>query len=216
MNEHIAQGIKAVIFDHDDTLVGTIESKWAQHKQIARVHYGKRLLDEEIRQHWGKPLQELVCLLYGTNDVDEAMRLNTACRQDFPKRLFEATISVLKRIKSADKLVGIVTATSRLSFEHDLDSHHIPAELVDYKQTSEDTTFHKPDSRVFAPAVDWLEARGVKPAEVVYVGDGLHDMKAALGAGFSFLGVETGLVGSGEFSRAGAKSISSIKDLLDR
>lgn len=52
------------------------------------------------------------------------------------------------------------------------------------------------------------------PAEVLYVGDGLHDMRGALGAGFNFLGVETGLVTAKQFQMAGALSIPGIEHLI--
>ena len=47
----------------------------------------------------------------------------------------------------------------------------------------------------------------------MYIGDGLHDMRAATGAGFNFLGVETGLVTAEEFLAEDAKSITSIEYL---
>lgn len=214
MSSHIGEHIKAVLFDHDDTLVGTIGSKWDQHRHVAKTFYGKDLTDDELKAHWGKPLQELVCLLYGTDDVDQAMKHNLAHHEDFPKELFTATIPTLERLKQQDMLVGIITATSRFSFEHDLDLHKVPRKLIDYTQTADDTPFHKPDPKVFEPAITWLSKQGVKPEEVVYIGDGLHDMKAALGAGFSFLGVETGLVAADEFKAAGGKSIPSIAELI--
>jgi len=215
MSEHIGDHINAVFFDHDDTLVGTIAAKSDQHKHVARTYYDKDLSDEEISKHWGKPLQELVCLLYGTNDVDQAMTHNIAHHEDFQKNLFEATIPTLKNIKAAGKMIGIITATSRFSFEHDLELHQVPRDLLDYTQTADDTAYHKPDKRVFDPAISWLSDNGIKPEEVVYIGDGLHDMKAALGAGFSFLGVETGLVTSDQFKAENASSIPSIANLND-
>jgi len=212
--KHISDHIKAVFFDHDDTLVGTYRSKSAHHIYVAKMYYDKVLNEEEIRQHWGKPLRELVCLLYGTDDVDEAMRNNTACHEDFPKELFTATIPTLRRIKEQGRLIGIVTATSRFSFEHDLKLHNVPKELIDYKQSADDTDYHKPDPRVFEPALAWLSSQGIKPGEVLYVGDGLHDMKAAIGAGFNFIGVETGLVTADEFTSAGGNSVPTVADLI--
>jgi len=214
MSEHIGEQIQAVFFDHDDTLVGTIGTKWAQHKHVANKYYSKELTDEEIRLHWGKPLPELICLLYGTDDVETAMANNTACHQDYPKELFTATIPTLRHIRAAGKLIGIITATSRFSFEHDLTLHQIPRELLDYTQAADDTPFHKPDHRVFDPALTWLAERSVAPESVLYVGDGLHDMKAALGAGFNFLGVETGLVTAEQFTTEEARSIPTIADLI--
>ena len=211
---HIGEHIKAVFFDHDDTLVGTIGTKSAHHKYVAKTYYGIELTDNKIREHWGKPLQELVCLLYETDDVNQAMANNTACHTDFPKDLFAATIPMLIQLKNMGKVLGIITATSRLSFEHDLTLHKIPKDILDYTQTAEDTKYHKPDPRVFEPAVLWLEKNNIKPNEVLYVGDGLHDMKAAVGAGFNFIGVETGLVTKKQFKDAKTKSLRSIADLV--
>jgi HAD superfamily hydrolase (TIGR01549 family) len=215
MSEHIADNIKVVFFDHDDTLVDTIGTKWEQHKHVARTFYNKELTDEEIKEHWGKPLGELVCLLYGTDDVERAMAYNTATHEDFPKELFTATIPTLRHLKAAGKIIGIITATSRFSFEHDLTLHQIPRELLDYTQTADDTIYHKPDPRVFEPALEWLTEQQIRPNEVVYIGDGLHDMRAAVGAGFSFLGVETGLVTAEQFLVKNARSIPTIGNLID-
>jgi phosphoglycolate phosphatase-like HAD superfamily hydrolase len=213
MSDHIGKHIKAVLFDHDDTLVGTIGAKWDQHKHIARTYYGKDLTDAEISEHWGKPLPELACLLYETEDVEEAMARVIANHEAFPKELFAATIPILRHLKAAGKEIGIITASSRFSFEYDLDLHCIPRELLDYTQTADDTIYHKPDKRVFDPALSWLKSASIQPDEVIYIGDGLHDMKAALESGFSFLGVETGLVTAEQFKSAGALSIPSIASL---
>ncbi len=51
MDRLIGRHIKAVLFDHDDTLVAT----------------------DERREHWGKPLEQLVGLLYDTADIEQAM-----------------------------------------------------------------------------------------------------------------------------------------------
>jgi beta-phosphoglucomutase-like phosphatase (HAD superfamily) len=214
MSEHIADGIKAVFFDHDDTLVGTIRAKWAQNQYVARTYYGKELTDDEIKLHWGKPLQKMLCLLFGTDDAEDAMAKNMATHEAFPKELFAATIPTLRHIKAAGKLIGIITATSRSSFEYDLTLHGVPRELVDYTQTANDTAYHKPDPRVFEPAVVWLAERQVEPNEVVYIGDSLYDMEAALGAGFAFLGVETGIVTAEQFAEQGANSIQNIGRLV--
>jgi HAD superfamily hydrolase (TIGR01549 family) len=213
MNKVKKEDIKVVLFDHDDTLVGTIGTKWNQHKFIAKKYYGKELTDEDIIEHWGKPLQELVCLLYGTENAEEALARSVAHHEEFPKMLFEASIPTLKHLKELGMLIGIITATSRYSFEHDLELHGFPKDILDYTQTADDTAYHKPDPMVFEPTLKWLERTGYAPRHVVYVGDGLHDMKAATGAGFAFLGVETGLVSAQEFKDAGGFSVKSIDRL---
>lgn len=208
------ENIRVVLFDHDDTLVGTKEAKWAEHKYVAETYYGKRLSDDEIRLHWGKPLSELVCLLYETDNVEQAFAYNLLCHENFPKTLFPDSVKVLEQLKALGKLTGVITATSRFSFEYDITSLRIPVTLIDYSQTEDDTPFHKPDPRVFEPAKAWLVDRQIKNGEVLYIGDGLHDMKAALDAGFNFIGVESGLVTANQFQEYGVTSLSGVGGLL--
>lgn len=210
----INDDIKVILFDHDDTLVGTIGPKWDEHKFIAKKYYGKDLTDSEIKEHWGKPLPELVCLLYGTDDADKAIAYNKKHHASYPKRLFPHTVPVLRWLRKNQKLVGVVTATIRFSFEYDLASNNILPEEFDFTQTAEDTSYHKPDPRVFKPVTAWLAKQGIQPNHVLYIGDGLHDMAAAYGAGFQFLGVETGLVTGGQFREAGAASVPTLASLL--
>ena len=214
MSKQIANHIKAVVFDFDDTLVGTIEAKWAAHKHVAKKYYGKELSDDDIRPHWGVPLRTLVGLLYGDTDLDRAMEREAACNRDFPKVIFDETVATLQAIKQSGKPIAIVTATSRRNLENDLDITGIPRELIDYTQTEDDTSYHKPDPRVFEPTIAWLSSLSIQPSEALYVGDGVHDMKAALGAGFEFIGVATGLVTQDDFRLHGAKSIQTLGQLI--
>lgn len=82
----------------------------------------------------------------------------------------------LRQIKTAGKLIGIITATSQYGFENDLNVHQIPRELLDYTQTADDTSFHKPDPRVFEPALEWLAKRDIRPDEVIYIGRAGYDV----------------------------------------
>lgn len=210
----IGQHIKAVLFDHDDTLVDTIKAKWAQHKYIALNFYNKELLDDEIKQHWGKPLTTLLGLLYGTDDIEKAIKHSKLHNKKFPKALHDDTLTTIKALKKSGKKVGVITATSHFSLSHDLESLGISRKLFDYVQTEEDTKHHKPDHRVFKPTIEWLEQHSIQPHETLYVGDGLHDMKAALGAGFEFVGVTTGLTTLKDFSLNDARAINRLKELI--
>src|ERR1700733_9818398 len=115
----ISPSIKVVLFDHDDTLVGSIKAKWAQHKFIARTFYDKKLTDEDIQLHWGKPFTVLLKLLYGTDHIDMAMSYNIATRSKFPKVLFKDTIKTLNILHESGKKLGLVTATTRSSLNYD-------------------------------------------------------------------------------------------------
>ncbi len=214
MTEILGPHIKAVALDWDDNVVGTLKAKSAQHKHVARTHYEKELTDEEIREHWGKPLDVLVAQFYGTDDIDTAMAHILDCHADFPKELFAESPRVLAALKAAGLAVAVVTATSRTSIEVDF-SHMGIEQYIDYVQTHEDTDFHKPDPRVFEPTIAWLGSVGIRPDETIYLGDGLHDMHAALGAGFEFVGTCRGLVLPEEFEEAGVRHIPHIGHLTD-
>ena len=211
---HVADHIKAVFFDHDDTLVATIEPVWKLHKHVAREHYGKDLTDKELHEHWGKPLKQMISLLYGTDNPETAITHISRYHRMYIKKFFDTTIPVLARLHKESKLIGVVTATSRQYLENDLDRHPGARELIDYTQVEDDTQFHKPDPRVFQPAITWLTAQEVKPEEVLYIGDSFLDAQAALQAGFNFLGVETGLVTARQFQKRGVISIPNLSNLL--
>lgn len=210
----IDPSIKVVLFDHDDTLVGTIKAKWAQHKFIAHTFYGKKLTEEELRAHWGKPLTVLMKLLYNTDHIDMAMSYNIATRSQFPKILFKNTIKTLNSLRKLGKKVGLVTATTNASLSHDFKTLGIPEELFDFIQTEDDTLFHKPDPRVFEPILEWLAKQHIKPQEVLHVGDHLNDMLATQQLGFEFIGVATGLFSVQDFAQHNIKAVSKLTDLL--
>ena len=205
---------KVILFDHDDTLVRTLSSKWAQHKYIAKKYYNKELSEEELHKHWGKPLSTLLKELYETNDLEKATYHNVDTRHIFPKTLFADTNKVLSKLQDQGIVVGVVTATSKASIEYDFSTLEIEKNQFDYIQTQEDTPHHKPNPRVFDPVKLWLAENNFDWKEVLYVGDALTDMEAAQGAGFDFMGKSTGLVSAEEFAHRGVPSLPTLEHLL--
>ncbi|GEM_PF-476764 len=210
----ISPSIKLVLFDHNDTLVGSIKSKWAQHKFIAKTFYDKKLTDAEIRLHWGKPFTVLLKHLYGTDHIDMAMCYNIATRSKFPKILFRDTIKTLRALRKSGKKVGLVTATTRSSLNHDFQTLKISEQLFDFIQTEDDTIYHKPDPRVLEPVLKWIAEQQIQPEEVLCVGDQLIDMTIAQEVGFGFVGVSTGLVSVEEFEQHQVKGVSRVGHLI--
>lgn len=214
MKELIGPGIKAVIFDWDDTLVGTIEGKWAQHKHVAKTFYNRELTDEDLSRYWGKPLTKLVRLLYANDNIEEVMNHLISVDKDFPKVLFDHTLGVVERLRANGRLVALVTAHNSFGLNQDFDDLGIPLGMFDYIQTEDDTSFHKPDPRVFESTIDWLKRKSILPDEAMYIGDGLHDREAAVGASMQFIGVATGLVSVDQFENVGSLAVKSLEDLL--
>lgn len=213
MSKAVDEHIKAVVFDFDDTLVGTHIPVWKLHRHIAKTHYGVELDDDMIREHWGQPLATLARHYYGTDDVDVAVERIVSETSNFPKEVFPQANLALKRLKENGKLIGIVSASHLSIVRQDMRAAGLDEGSVDYLQTAEDTPVHKPDPAVFDPMFAWAKERGVLPGEILYVGDGLQDMTAAAKAGLHFLGVTTGLVAGEEFAMHGAESIGDLSEL---
>lgn len=209
----IPKGIKVVAFDFDDTLVGTHEPIWNLHRHIAKKFYGVQLTDETLKKYWGQPVHTLVHHYYQTDDIDTAIEHLRASSVDFSKRTFRETVPALEKLKAAGYDTALVSASYDWIVRDDMLHAGIPSDLLDYIQTAEFTTVHKPDPLVFEPMLQWTSSNSVLPNEILYIGDGLQDMLAAQGAHLQFLAVTTGLVSAEEFAKQGAKTIKSLAEL---
>ena len=206
------KNLKAVFFDWDDTLVATKEAKFAEHKLVAKKYYDITLTDDDIKCHWGIAYDALVSALYQTENVPQAMEYIARHQKDFPKIIFPETAATLSKLQNSGILIGVVTAHSRDGVRDDICKARI-ANLIDYTQGQECSSVHKPNAAVFEPAFTWLKKRGIEKEEVLYVGDGLHDMQAATGFGLNFLGVETGFTSNSDFKKHGVDSVPHIGQL---
>lgn len=204
--------IKVVLLDHDDTLVNTYEACLELNKHVSRTWYGKELTDEMLSKHWNVPLTESLRRIYGTDDTALVQQRILECYPLYPKKLIGCTVT--KKLKAAGMPIGIVSSSGRKLVEFDLARADVQ-EDINYLQTEEDTLHHKPDPRVFAPALKWLEQFDVSPEQVLYVGDTLNDGHAATQAGFAFVGVETGAFTREHFAATGFRSLATVEQVPD-
>jgi HAD superfamily hydrolase (TIGR01549 family) len=207
---------KAVIFDFDDTLVESRELKWAQHKLVAKKFYNIDLTDEDIRPHWGKPLDSLLKEIYRDSDVLEKMHESLmSVRDQFLKQAYPQALNLVKKLLESGVEVGIVSATHKKYLVDDLSRLGFPYEDFFVLQGSDEVSFHKPDPRVFDAVLEYLSKKEITKEEVLYVGDSMDDFLAATKAGINFIGITKGLYSKEDFQRAGAGMIvSSIEELL--
>jgi HAD superfamily hydrolase (TIGR01549 family) len=196
---------RAVIFDYDDTLVKTREIKWRQFQAVARDTYGINLTEDVLRQHWGKPYDQIHRLYFKDADTLENMIAAKLAREsEFPVELQPGALETVSRLRRKGIVLAILSSSSQRVVAPDL--WRLGFDLSDfaYIQTSEATTVHKPDPAVFAPVLKHI---GVDGPSVIYVGDALSDYQAATAVGLRFVGVTTGTVSSLDFSRAGADAV---------
>ncbi len=208
---------KAVIFDFDDTLFESHLIKWEHHKFVARTFYNVDLTDEDIKQHWGKPFNDLIQILYKNADTVENMHATLLATKDqFPKKLFDATRHVVDSLLNAGIEVGVVSAAHKLHLVDDFERFGFDLDSFFVMQGSDEVDAHKPDPKVFDKSLATLKKKGINKSEVLYVGDSLDDYFAATNAGIGFIGLTTGIYSYEDFKNAGAGIVlSNIGELLD-
>jgi phosphoglycolate phosphatase-like HAD superfamily hydrolase len=205
--------IGAALFDLDDTLLKTAEVKWAHHRAVA-AQYGITLTDETLARYWGMPFDQMIGYLYNHADTLENMRAaNRALEARFPKAIHDDAIATLTRLALCGIVSGVVTSTTSEYAAADLARVHVPADTFLFVQGADITPYHKPDGRVFDPALARLAELGIQRSHVLYVGDAIMDHEAATSAGIEFLGVATGFVSIDQFQGRGAQAISRLGEL---
>lgn len=204
----------AVLFDYDDTLVQTRQCKYRALRALASRHYGLSLSEADIDRHWGIAYAELFRALFGAVEpnLERAIERYEALDGEFAMTAYPEARRVLTML-AARGPVGVVTAAGRRIVEQQMRQLELPRLAV--LQTAEDTPYHKPDPRVFAPALAALSALGVERSRVCYVGDSIKDFQAAQGAGLAFIGVLRGTTSAEQFAAAGARTVGSLDALLE-
>lgn len=205
---------KALVFDWDDTLLCSVQHKWAQHRAVAKEFYDIDLPVAMLRKHWGLPTRDLVRVLYKDTEEPERMLQNFhALDHRYPKTVFEHSRSVIDQL-ATDYVIGIVTNAKKQSVMEDLSRFEFPMSRISFVHTYEDTGFYKPDPRVFEQALAILKARNI--TDLTYVGDSPLDCQAAHNAGVSFIGVTTGVWDEAVLRRVGAETIiGSLTELAE-
>lgn len=212
----IKKRYKAVIFDFDDTLVESRAAKWAQHKHVAKKFYNIDLTDETLAKHWGKSLDVLISEAYQYSDTLENMYVAvTSTRHDFPKKVYEESISVINKLLDNGIKIGVLSATTKNFLSEDLNNLGFPADRMTVVQGADETLVHKPNPKVFLPILNQLKKEGIKRQNIVYVGDSLNDLQAAHGAGIDFIAITTGLYSYQDLKKEGAKTIvKNIREII--
>jgi len=181
--------IKAVIFDYDETLVQTLASRIQAYIELAKEKYHFTLTEEKIRKAFGLPYEDFIRELFGNVDSVENIISNyQKVTPRFPNKAYPGSIEVVNGL--LDKYpVGILSGSRRNMLVSDMEKLGFPIQKFFFIQTGEDTKIHKPDPKVFEPILKITKKMGIKPSEVVYVGDDIKDYDASLGAGVRYVAI---------------------------
>lgn len=185
------EGVRAVLFDLDGTLVDTTELIISSHEHTLRQHLrGEwKPTRREILRNVGRSLVETLhdyALADKAADVAEASERMLQTYRDYQRanhddmiRPFEGMGETLEALRGRGYTLGVVTskleANARLALGmYDLGGYFPLGVFHD------DTERHKPDP---APLMLALRKGGLEAARTVYVGDSIHDMAAGRAAG---------------------------------
>lgn len=205
--------IKAILFDFDDTLVNTLETKTQALKLTGKKYYGLDLTEEEIRKVWGKPFTQLMKELFkNAEEVGKIIEKYTIERDNFPASSYKDVVKTLK-ILSKKYLLGLITSHAKSYINKDLKTAGIPKQLFFVVQTEEETAVHKPNPKVFDSVLKLLKKRNINKSQILYVGDTLYDYYAARDAGINFYGLPDRTTPKRKFQAEGARTINTLAEL---
>ena len=217
---HRLEGVRAVLFDLDGTLLDTIELILTSFRHATKEVLGSALPDEVLTRNIGIPLR--VQMREFSDDPGEADEMLRIYREhngeihDAMVAAFPGVRVMLDGVAGLGLPMGVVTSKSRPLALRGLEITGLAA-YFDALVTSDDTEIHKPDPYPLNVAADAL---GVQLRYCVYVGDSPHDVRAAVDGGAVAVAATWGVADDPELLTEGPDivldSVAQILPLLSR
>ncbi len=187
--------IRGVLFDLDGTLVDSIELTTVSFLHTCRVHLGTEPSRAWVASTMGRPLIEA---------LDEAAPGRAAelfatyvahhdQHHDLLLRPFDEALDAARALHRRGLPLGVVTSKRRVAALRGLDLYHLTS-LFTVVVALEDTARHKPLPDPLLHAARGLD---LPPRQLLYIGDSVHDIRAAQAAGMP---VAAALWGAGDES----------------
>ena len=176
--------MKAILFDLDGTLLDSIPGILESFRHVLSTYLPhKAFTRRELVMVIGEPIEKQM-LDFADGDAGIAAQMVQSYREynrgllpSMP--LYPGVLGTLSGIRARGQKTGLVTSKGRASAMVSLEGHGL-SPLFDLVLTSDDTQLHKPDPEPLLVACQRL---GIRPADVAYVGDSVHDIRCALAAG---------------------------------
>jgi len=205
---------RAYIFDLDDTLIDTINTKIKAIQHTGKSRFNADIDDSVVRKLWGKPFAEVMRGSFPEHiPLEHILAAYKEERGKFPSPAFPGTKEALDALVRTS-VTGILSSHTSSYLRDDLIKAGIPPELFAFIYGSEDTQYHKPDPRVFDEVLAFLKEREIDKEEVVYVGDSIGDYEACRGAGVTYIAIPGRTVKKETFDALGIKTIPDITHLV--
>ncbi|MAG45233.1 MAG: hypothetical protein CMH63_00470 [Nanoarchaeota archaeon] len=203
--------IKAIIFDVDNTLIKFSEiAAPCFQKTALELKLKKRSL-EEISKCFGTPAKKFVKRLWPSANVEQFRKLTYQKILAQKVKPFPGALTLVKQISKKYRL-GLLSCKPNILMYPHLKQIKLSQDLFEFIHSYDDIKYPKPDPRVFDKALDKLK---LPPSEILYVGDSIHDAKAAMAAKLKFVAILTGHYSKEDFQKLGLKNTNILKSLKD-
>lgn len=173
---------KCIIFDMDGTLTQTNQLIYDAFNHIAGKYLNKQLTPLEIVAYFGPPERGAVEKMIGPEHIEEAMDEYYAFyndRHNALASLYPGIIDILRFLHSKDVLVALFTGKGRRTTDITLELFEIER-YFDITITGDDVEEFKPSGEGIRTI---LRRFGLRPGDVLMVGDAVADVLAAREAG---------------------------------
>jgi phosphoglycolate phosphatase len=202
-----------ILFDWDGTIVDSVPSLYRSDAEICR-RLGRPFDDELFRRTWS-PNWRRKYAMWGFDEAEvkqaEAVWAETFDSGDTIP--FEGVPGALNRLAACGYLLGIVTSGSRGEIAPQFERVGL-AGVLSVAVYGDEPIEGKPDA---APLLLALVRAGASPADAIYVGDSLDDMRMAMAAGVRGVGVVSMLADEDDLRAAGAsETVDSVVEWVDR
>ena len=180
--------ISCVIFDIDGTLTQTNELIYATFNHVAERYVGKPFSPAEITAMFGPPEEIAIEKVVGKEHRDEALEDFYNFYDTHHPRMASAhdgIRGILEFLKSNRILLAVFTGKGKRTTLITL-GHIGVRDYFDLLVTGNDVKNHKPSAEGILKV---LKTFGLRPKEVLMVGDSVSDVKAAHEAGVAIAAV---------------------------
>lgn len=199
--------LSAVLFDLDGTLIDSIELILRSLEHTLEAYGKPPRHREQLTSRIGIPLRTHLAV-FGDDDaeidamVDTYRAWNRAHHDAFVQPM-DGIGGALDALAERGLRTAVVTSKLRPDAERGLALCGL-AGRFEFVTSPEDTERHKPEPE---PLLHACQRLGVSPLEAAYVGDSVHDMKAAVAAGTRAVGAGWGPFAPDALQRAGANPL---------
>ena len=199
--------IKVVLWDFDGTLIDSTRESMENMILTAKQLGFEVPTIELLQKYWGIPFFRFVEEIakecgWKKGDVDSFISKCQKNRELWRShRLFEGTKDALETLVSQGIKIGIISTRVKKLGRKDLFSImdyfkalDINPNMFFFIQGQEDCEYIKPNPMVFDPVLALLKEQGIDSNQVVYVGDTIHDFRAAEDyvPSISFVAIDSG------------------------